>query len=275
MEKVAARPIEAAVDFLGKISKQEIPVAAIVLGSGVKVLEGLEDEKTVSYQEVFGIAPGVIGHSGAVSLGRVNGRLIAVLRGRFHLYEGHAWEVVTLPSRTMVEWGVPHLYLTNAAGGLNANFNVGDLMLLTGFRDHLHPKYQDSGLLPALKHPPTACTNSLSEHILQVSRKLAAANSVFRPLQTGVYAGLLGPNYETLSEIDMLKSLGADAVGMSTVPEIEVCKGSGTTPAAISVITNVWKPEELVGGHEEVLHAAKQASERLDLLFHACIESGK
>lgn len=272
MEKVAARPIEAAVEFLRKFSGQEVPAAAIVLGSGVKVLENLEETQTATFQDVFGISPGVIGHSGAISLGRVNGKLVAVLRGRFHLYEGHEWDVVTLPARTMVEWGVPQLFLTNAAGGLNGSFNVGDLMLITGYRDHLHPDLRKTGLLPALKRPPVSCTNNLTDHVLNVSRELSIDSSVFRPLQTGVYAGLLGPNYETLSEIDMLKSLGADAVGMSTVPELLACKGSKTTPAAISVITNVWKPEELVGGHEEVLHAAKEASERLDLLFRAAIK---
>jgi purine-nucleoside phosphorylase len=271
MEKLAARPVEAAVEFLRKLSKSETPAVAVVLGSGVKVLEDLEDIQTVTFQEVFGISPGVIGHSGAITLGRLNGKLVAVLRGRFHLYEGHNWDVVTLPSRVIAEWGVPHVFLTNAAGGLNSNFNVGDLMLITSYRDHLHPRFTESGLLPALRQPSVSCTNSLTEHVLNAARKLSLESPLFRPMQVGCYAGLLGPNYETLAEIEMLKAVGADAVGMSTVPELESCKGTKTLPVAISVITNVWKPEELVGGHEEVLHAAKEASERLDLLFKALI----
>lgn len=274
MEKLIARPVEQAVDFLRNFAKQEVPVAAIVLGSGVRVLEELEETRTAPYEEVFGVSPGVIGHSGALSLGRVNGKLVAVLRGRFHLYEGHQWDVVTLPSRVMVEWGVPHYYLTNAAGGLNTSFNVGDLMLITGYRDHLSPSYKQSGLIPALRKPTTACSNQLTEQVLETADKLAASNPIFRKLKTGVYSGLLGPNYETLSEIDMLKQVGADAVGMSTVPELEACKGTKTLAAGISVITNVWKPEELVGGHEEVLEAAKEASERLDLLFRSLITQG-
>ncbi|HEY9792932.1 MAG TPA: hypothetical protein V6D22_21200, partial [Candidatus Obscuribacterales bacterium] len=132
MSQSVAKPAEKAVSLLREISS-EVPQAAFVLGSGVKVLEDLPDSKSISYQDVFGIAPGVVGHAGSVSLGRVDGRLVAVLRGRFHLYEGHKWDVVTLATRVLAEWGVPRLYLTNAAGGLNSSFDVGDLMVLLGY----------------------------------------------------------------------------------------------------------------------------------------------
>lgn len=270
MEKLAAKPVQEAVEFLRKFSP-ETPSAAVVLGSGVKVLEELDELRSVSYEEVFGVSPGVVGHSGTLSLGRNNGKLIAVLRGRFHCYEGHSWDVVTLPTKVLVEWGVAQLFLTNAAGGINQNFSVGDLMLLTGYRDHLNNKYRNTGLLSKLGTPPEDCKNSLTEHIIQVADALSKKDSGFRKMQTGVYIGLLGPNYETLAEIEMLKHLHCDAVGMSTVPELLACEGSKTKAAAISVITNVWKPEEAVGGHEEVLTAAKEASERLDKLFRAAI----
>lgn len=270
MEKVAAKPVQEAVEFLRKFST-ETPEAAVILGSGVKVLEDLEETKSVSFQEVFGISPGVVGHSGAISLGRVAGKLVAVLRGRFHLYEGHSWEHVTLPAQVLVEWGVPRLFVTNAAGGINQSFNVGDLMLITGFRDHLNPSYKQSGLLPQMLREPVSCNNSLSDHLIETARELQHKDKAFTALQAGVYVGLLGPNYETLAEIEMLKYLKCDAVGMSTVPELLTCHRSKTQAAAISVITNVWKPDEAVGGHEEVLTAAKQASERLDKLFRAAI----
>lgn len=270
MEKLAVKPVQEAADFLRKFSP-ETPAAAVVLGSGVKVLEDLEEQKTISYEEVFGVSPGVVGHSGALSIGRNNGKLVAVLRGRFHCYEGHSWDVVTLPARVLVEWGIPNLYLTNAAGGINQSFNVGDLMLITGYRDHLNPKYKSIGLLSKLKTDPVRCANSLTDHLLDVSSALHKQDQSFRPLQAGVYIGLLGPNYETLAEIEMLKQLKCDAVGMSTVPELLSCEGTSTKAAAISVITNVWKPEEVVGGHEEVLTAAKEASQRLDKLFRAAI----
>lgn len=271
MKQLVARPVDEAVNFLKKLSP-EVPEAAIVLGSGVKVLEDLDDSASASFEEVFGIAPGVVGHSGAVSLGRINGRLVAVLRGRYHLYEGHSWDVVTLPSRVLVEWGVPKLYLTNAAGGINSNFSVGDLMLITAYRDLLNPKYRSAGLLAELKQQPIVCSNKLTDSVVDLAAKLSGRDSSVPSMQAGTYAGCLGPNYETLAEIEMLKQLKCDAVGMSTVPELQTCLGTKTMAAAISVITNVWKPEEAVGGHEEVLTAAKLASERLDRLFRAAMD---
>lgn len=270
MEEVAVKPVAEAVEFLKKFCPQT-PSAAVVLGSGVKVLEDLEESRSVSYEEVFGLSPGVVGHSGTISVGRVGGKYVAVLRGRFHLYEGHSWDVVTLPAQVMVNWGVKELLLTNAAGGINQNFKVGDLMLITGYRDHLNPEFKKTGVLSQLKTEPVACKNALTDRLLEQSQKLNQSDAAFRAMQQGVYIGLLGPNYETLAEIDLLKFLKCDAVGMSTVPEILACKGSSTTAAAVSVITNVWSPDELIGGHEEVLHAAKEASERLDKLFRAAI----
>lgn len=272
MEKVAAKPVQEAVQFLRQFCP-ETPSAAIVLGSGVKVLENLEESRSVTFQEVFGISPGVVGHSGAITVGKVDGNTVAVLRGRFHLYEGHSWDVVTLPTQVLVEWGVPNLYLTNAAGGINQNFCVGDLMLLTGYRDHLNSSYRTSGLLPQMRKATVNCTNQLTDHILQTANSLSKEDKQFRQMQSGTYVGLLGPNYETLAEIEMLKYLHCDAVGMSTVPELLTCNGTNTRAAAISVITNVWKPDEAVGGHEEVLTAAKEASERLDKLFRKAIKS--
>jgi purine-nucleoside phosphorylase len=274
MSQAVANPAEKAVSLLREMSS-EVPQAAFVLGSGVKVLEDLPESKSVTFQDVFGIAPGVAGHAGSISLGRVDGRLVAVLRGRFHLYEGHKWEVVTLATRVLADWGVPRLYLTNAAGGLNSSFDVGDLMVLLGYRDLLNPNYAQTGLLPALRAGVTSAHNALTKHLLAVGDRLAKSDPSFRFLQGGVYAGLLGPSYETLSEIEMLKLLGADAVGMSTVPELEAARQTQMKAAALSVITNVWKPDEAIGGHEEVLHAAKQASERLDKLFRAVVTDSK
>jgi purine-nucleoside phosphorylase len=272
MIETEARSATEAVAFLRQVSK-EVPAAAVVLGSGVKVLEDLDEQSSFSYDQVFGMSPSIVGHAGSLSLGRVGGKLTAVLRGRFHLYEGHGWDVVTLPTRVLMDWGVPNLYLTNAAGGLNPAFRVGDLMLLTGYRDHLNPKWKETGLIEALRKPTVACENALGKRIAAVGAELAARDKEFRPLRQGSYAGLLGPSYETLAEIEMLKRLKADAVGMSTVPELETARGTGTVAAAISVITNVWSEDTDIEGHEEVLRAAKEASERLDKLFRACISA--
>jgi purine-nucleoside phosphorylase len=247
------------------------PVAAFVLGSGVKVLEDLADSRSVSFEEAFGHGPGVVGHDGSISVGHLGDRLVAVIRGRFHLYEGHSWDIVTLPTCALVSWGVERLYLTNAAGGLNGSFQVGDLMLIEGYRDFLNPKLAQTGLLPAIKAGNIDSKNALTKHLHTVGQQLSSVPSDFRPLQKGIYAGCLGPSYESLAEIEMLKSLGADAVGMSTVPELETAQQAGIGAAAVSVITNVWKPDEAIGGHEEVLQAAKEASQRLDKLFRAVV----
>jgi len=270
MVQTTAKSVEQAVEFLRQVSR-DVPSAAIVLGSGVNVLEDLPEQASFSYEQVFGISPTIVGHAGSLSLGRVDGKLVTVLRGRFHLYEGHDWDVVTLPARVIKEWGVPCLYLTNAAGGLSPSFRVGDLMLLSGYRDHLSPQYKETGLLPALRSTASNSENELTKHLWQVGQRLAREDREFRPLQVGIYAGLLGPSYETLAEIEMLKRLKADAVGMSTVPELRAVERSKTRAAAISVITNVWSEDAAIDGHEEVLKAAKAASERLDRLFRAAI----
>ena len=114
MIKTSVRSVTDAVNFLRQASP-EVPKAAVILGSGVKVLDDLDQEKHLSYDQVFGMSPGVAGHAGTLGLGKVAGKLTVVLRGRFHLYEGYDWDLVTLPARVLIEWGVPHLYLTNAA----------------------------------------------------------------------------------------------------------------------------------------------------------------
>jgi len=270
MKETISKSVDSAVQFLKEVSPV-VPRAAIVLGSGVQVLEALEGASSYPYDKVFGIAPGVVGHQGSLTIGRLPGSKdktpIAVLRGRFHLYEGHDWSVVTLPTRVLIEWGVPVLLLTNAAGGLNKAFEVGDLMVLTGYRDHLNPKYQETGLLPAIKASAVDCKNKLTERLVSVGESLVKEDKTFKPLRKGVYAGLLGPNYETMAEIEMLRRLNADAVGMSTVPELQTAHGTKTEAAAVSVITNVWEEDKAIGGHEEVLEASKQASKRLDKLF--------
>jgi purine-nucleoside phosphorylase len=271
LQQIKGKPVAEAVKTLQKISP-EIPEAAFVLGSGVNVLENLPESKSISFEEVFGIAPGVVGHAGSLTLGRTNGKLVAVMRGRFHRYEGHTWDTVTLPAKTMIEWGVPKLYLTNAAGGMNSNFKVGDLMLIKGYRDHLSPDFKQTGLIPALAKEATNCQNKLTEYIAKRAKELAGKDKNFRPIQEGVFVGLLGPNYESLAEIEMLKRLKIDAVAMSTIPELQTAMSHNILAAAISVITNVWTPDIAIGGHEEVLQAAKDASQRLDKLFRACIE---
>jgi purine-nucleoside phosphorylase len=269
---IAAKSLDNALGVIKAVCT-ETPKVAVILGSGVNVLIDVDEPKVLPYEEVFGLAPTVAGHAGSLTLGRVGAArtLVAIFRGRFHLYEGHDWSVVTLPTRVIVSWGVKQLLLTNAAGGLNKNFDVGDLMVLTGYRDMQNPKLKESGLLPALMQPASNCENALTEQILRTGERLHREDPEFRSLQKGTYSACLGPSYETLAEIEMLRRLKSDAVGMSTVPELLSAAGSGTVAAAVSVITNVWADDKPMGGHAEVLEASHAASRRLDKLFKAIL----
>ena len=246
-----------------------VPQAAIVLGSGVSALNDLIDSHIFSYEEIFAIAPGVSGHAGTLMIGKLpenKNITLAVFRGRYHVYEGHDWSVVTLITNTIAQWGINELILTNASGGINPDFKVGDLMVMTGFRDLISEKWR-GGLIEALKTFPRECRNNLSEKIFIAGARLAQLDKDFIPLKNGIYAGFIGPSYETLAEIGMVRKLGCDAVAMSTVPELLTASELGLPTAAISVITNIWNTSASLHGHEDVLAAAKKASNRLDKLF--------
>ena len=266
MHDTLVKPVDSIVEFLSKAGPK--PDFAVVLGSGVQVLDQLHNSRSYMYKEVFGIGPSVEGHTGSLTIGQLSAEpspVVAIFRGRFHLYEGHDWSVVTLPTQVGTTWGIPKLLLTNAAGGLNKSFSVGDLMVVTHYRDHLNPKLKaERGLLDQLRMQPESCENGFSKQIQQVGKRLESEG--LRPLQAGTYAALLGPSYETLAEIEMLRRMKADAVGMSTVPELLTARGTGTEAAAISVITNVWNDQPM-GGHEEVLEASREASQRLNTLL--------
>jgi purine-nucleoside phosphorylase len=274
--KLHARTPEQAIATIRSIV-DVVPSTAIVLGSGVTALNDLIDAHSFSFQEVFGVAPTVAGHAGTLTIGKLpenESVTVAVFRGRYHVYEGHDWSVVTLPTRTLVEWGVPELILTNAAGGINPTFQVGDLMVMTGFRDLISEKWR-GGLIESLKKFPKECRNELSERVFLAGMRLSRIDSEFRALKNGIYAGFTGPSYETLAEIDMMRRMGCDAVAMSTVPELLTAAESNLKAAAISVITNVWNDQTVIGGHEEVLEASKAASRRLDKLFRYLVSGRK
>jgi purine-nucleoside phosphorylase len=259
-----------------KAVTNKVPDAAVVLGSGAAALHDLLHPIVLPFEEIFGIAPTVAGHAGSVTVGQLPEKpsvTVAVIRGRYHVYEGHDYSTLTLATKTMVGWGVPRLFLTNAAGGVNSQFDVGDLMVITAFRDLLNPKYRDTGLLEAAMAPAVASENALTASIIKAGQHLASQDKEFRSLRTGTYCGFSGPSYETLAEIEMARRLKIDAVGMSTVPELQAAAGTGTVAAALSVITNVWSDDKPMGGHEEVLEASKHASRRLDQLFRYLLQN--
>ena len=241
----------------------DVPDTAIVLGSGLGVLaEELENKIVMNYKDIphFPIST-VPGHAGELIFGMLNYIPVLVMSGRFHYYEGYDINQVTFPIRAFSKLGVKNLILTNAAGGVNLNYEPGDLMLI---KDHIN----FSGVSPLRgknldefgpRFPDMS--NVYDNDILTMVE--VACGELGISINEGVYAYLQGPNYETPSEIKALRTLGADAVGMSTVPEAIVAKHCGLRVAAISCITNMAagilnKPLS----HEEVKEIAEFSSRK-------------
>lgn len=237
------------------------PRLGLVLGSGLgAVAEALGIEAEVSYQEVPGLrASSVPGHAGRFVLARPGGMPLLIAQGRSHLYEGLTAAEVTAQVRIMHSLGVRTLVLTNAAGAINKAFHVGELMLVG---DHLNL----TGTSPLLGGPQFQdMTEVYSKRLRAVLRSIAQAEGI--SLQEGVYAGLLGPQYETPAEIRMLRTLGADAVGMSTVLEAIQARALGMEVAAISTLTN-WAAGLGEGtlNHEEVVATGRTVTSQMTAL---------
>lgn len=243
------------------------PDTAIVLGSGLgSVAETLGVvEAQVPYAEIPGLGAATVpGHAGRLVLCRVAGRPVLIAQGRRHLYEGLSAHEATACIRLMHGLGVRRVLLTNAAGAICADFAVGGLMLIT---DHLNLQ----GTTPLLGGPHFHDMSQVYDAEWR-ARLLAAADGLGLGLHQGVYAALLGPQYETPAEIRMLRVLGADAVGMSTVPEAIQARALGMQVAGISMLTN-WaaglKPQAL--DHAEVVAVGREASHQLAALLRASL----
>jgi purine-nucleoside phosphorylase len=213
------------------------PVLGIVLGSGLGGLaRRIEDARDVAFADVPGFpAASVVGHAGRVVVGRLAGRIVVALAGRFHMYEGHSAALAGFPVRVLHALGARTLFVSNAAGGIRATFSPGDLMIIT---DHLNLMFRNP--LEGAVEPGDTRFPDMSEPYDRVLASILEreAASLGLELQAGVYCGLLGPTYETPAEVRMLRILGADAVGMSTVPEVVVARALGMRVAGVSCITN-------------------------------------
>jgi purine-nucleoside phosphorylase len=248
---------QAAAARLEKISSLR-PTLAIVLGSGFHhALAELRVDKKIAYAKIPGFPkPTVSGHAGELYFGHLGKTPVMVLSGRAHFYEGHPMERVTFAVRVLAAFGITDLLLTNAAGGLNKNFRAGDFMALT---DHINFLGANPLRGPAIAGLPRFV--DLTETYDKKLRELLfhAAKVSKLKLQRGVYLAVSGPSYETPAEIHAFARLGADAVGMSTVPEAIVARQCGLNVAAVSCITNLAagiSPEKL--SHTEVLETAER-----------------
>jgi len=239
------------------------PRIAIVLGSGLGALEGeVSGGGTIPFADVPGFPrPTVAGHAGRYVAGTLSGVEVLLQCGRFHLYEGHPAELVAAPVRLAAELGVQTLVLTNAAGGIRASLEPGDLVVLS---DHLN--FQGTSPLVGPLHEGDVRFPDMSEAYDPQLRRLArdVAEESGERLHEGVYAAMLGPQYETPAEVRMLGGLGADVVGMSTVPEVIAARAAGIRCLAFSVVSN--KAAGLAHGpihHEEVIEGGSAATARL------------
>jgi purine-nucleoside phosphorylase len=246
---------------LRKLSRLR-PTLAIVLGSGFHhVLSGLDVEKRIPYGKLPGFPPvGVRGHAGELYLGKVGGTPVLILCGRAHFYEGLSMERVTFAVRALAAFGIRDLLLTNAAGGINKTFRAGDFMVLT---DHINLMGTNPLCGPAIPGLPrfVDLTRAYDAKLSALLHRSGRACGV--KLRRGVYLAVSGPSYETPAEIRAFARLGADAVGMSTVPEVIVARQCGIRVAAISCITNLAAGfSKAPLSHQEVL----ETGERVRLL---------
>ncbi len=219
--------------------RQVKPKIGLVLGSGLgEIADELEESIVIPYKTISGFPVSTVkGHKGNLVFGKLYGKSIVAMQGRFHYYEGYSMEEVTFPIRIMAKLGIESLLVTNAAGGVNKSFKAGDLMIidnminLQGNNPLIGENLKDFGSrFPDLSHP-------FNEEMIKLALDCGRENNI--PLQKGVYAAVSGPSFETPAEVKMLRILGADAVGMSTVPEVIVARHSDVKVLGISCISNM------------------------------------
>lgn len=253
--------IQEAANYL-KSQTNTQPVIGLILGSGLGVLaEEIEGAVKTPYDQIpdFPVST-VEGHAGQLVFGTLNGVQVVAMQGRFHYYEGYNFEQVTFPVRVMKELGVKTLIVTNAAGGVNKDFSPGDLMLIT---DHIN----NMGTNPLIGKNDTRLgvrfpdmSEAYSKELISTAKEVAQTLNI--GLQEGVYVGNTGPTYETPAEVRMIRTMGGDAVGMSTVPEVIVARHSGLEVLGISCISNMASgilDQPL--NHEEVIETTEKVKE--------------
>ena len=264
--------IKQTADFLKSQVKGEMPKIAIILGSGLGNLgDNIEEKQVIAYKDIpnFPIST-VEGHSGNLIFGKLNGVPVIAMQGRFHYYEGYDMKQVTFPVRVFRALGVETLFVSNAAGGMNKEFKVGDVMVIT---DHINlfpenplrgKNYNELGTrFPAM-------TEAYNREYIKAADAIAEEKGLH--LMHGVYVGTTGPTFETPAEYEYFRVIGGDAVGMSTVPEVIVANHAGMKVFGLSVITDLGGKDILVPpSHEEVQLAAFNAAPTMTALINEMV----
>lgn len=249
------------------------PEIGIILGTG---LGGLVKEiaitHTLTYEEIPNFPVSTVeGHSGKLIFGELGGKQVVAMQGRFHYYEGYTMQQVTFPVRVMKFLGIQKLFVSNAAGGVNHNFEIGDLMIIN---DHINlfPNPLIGKNIAELGPRFPDMSDAYNKDYIAKAKHVAAANSI--KVQEGVYLGLTGPTFETPAEYKYVHAIGADAVGMSTVPEVIVARHMGIPCFAMSIITDLGVQGKIVPAtHEEVQHVAVQAEKKMTLIMKELIKA--
>lgn len=261
-----------AADYLAsKIKKQ--PETAIILGSGLGALaDRIEEATVIPYTEIpHFMNSTATGHKGNLIFGTLGRRQVMAMQGRFHYYEGYTMQQVTFPIRVMKLLGVKNLLVSNAAGGINHTFHVGDLMII---RDHINmlpnPLIGPNNEAFGTRFPDM--TRAYDREFIRHVETIAEEQHI--PLKKGVYVGLTGPSYETPAEYAFYGKVGGDAIGMSTVPEVIVARHAGLRVFGMSVITNEGYhfADDFVNDGDEVVKAANRATDVMTRLFSELIK---
>jgi purine-nucleoside phosphorylase len=251
-----------------------VPEIGIVLGSGLgKLADHILNPLTIPYKEIPGFPVSTaIGHKGNFIIGTLGGKTVIAMQGRIHYYEGYGMELVVLPIRVMISVGIRKLFVSNAAGGVNYNLHIGDLMII---KDHINllPNPLIGPNLDELGPRFPDMTRPYDPALIRLAKEVAAGQGV--ELKEGVYVGGTGPSYETPAEYKYFRLIGGDAVGMSTVPEVIAARHAGVPVFGISVITNEAHDdyaEDYVNDGHDVVVAADAAADRMTALIKEIIE---
>lgn len=252
-----------------------MPIAGIVLGSGLgKLADSIEDQIVIPYADIPDFPRSTaIGHKGNFIFGTLNGKYVVAMQGRFHYYEGYQMDMVTMGIRVMKTLGIQYLFVSNAAGGCNPSFAVGDIVII---RDHINmmanpligPNLKEFG--PRFVDMTCAYDPGLQQLALREACKMGLN------LQKGVYFGTTGPTYETPAEMRFFRAVGADLVGMSTIPEVIVARHCGLRVFGMSVVTNISNMENVeknLNDGDDVVIQADLAAEKMSALFSMMIGS--
>lgn len=264
--------IKQTADYLrGKIG--EVPNTVIILGTGLgELVHEISDQQEIPYAEIPNFPVSTVeGHSGKLIIGTLGGKKVLAMQGRFHYYEGYNMKEVTFPIRVFQSLGIAYLFVSNAAGGMNPSFDIGDIMLI---EDHInmfpeHPLHGKNFNELGTRFPDMS--EAYNKELRLMAMEIAKEKNI--KLQHGVYVGVQGPTFETPAEYNFFRVIGGDAVGMSTVPEVIVANHANIKVLAFSIITDLGVIGKIVEvSHEDVQEAAKIAQPKMAEIMRTIIQ---